>query len=269
MVTDDGQSRARLEEKILGEAPRLTKKDKFKFACHPGVSCFGECCGDVNIVLTPYDALRLKNRLGLTSGELLAEHTIIPFSKEQKLPAPLIKMGDDEKQSCPFLDDGACTVYEDRPWACRMYPLGLASPGQGAAEDAFHFLLDEKGCVGHEEDRVQTVEEWISDQGIEEYDLMGELYTQLALDEFFTSGEELDTKRIEMYWTATYDLDSFRRFITQSTFLDRFEISPETRKKIEIDDVELLRFGFRWLEFALFGRPTMKIRENAIPEREQ
>jgi len=268
MATDNGESRARLEEKILDEAPRLKREDQFKFACHPGVSCFGECCGDVNIVLTPYDVLRLKKRLGLTSGDFLATHTILPFSKEQKLPAPLIKMGEDAGKRCPFLSEGSCTVYEDRPWACRMYPLGFASPGQGAADEAFYFLLDETGCRGHEEERVQTVGEWIEDQGIEEYDRMGELYKQLALDGFFAEGGELDPKRIQMYWMATYDLDTFRRFIRNSTFLERFDVSPETLEKIETDDEELLRFGFRWLEFALFGRPTLTVRETAIPERE-
>ena len=37
---------------------------------------------------------------------------------------------DNEKKSCLFLDleNGGCQVYEDRPWACRMYPLGMAIP---------------------------------------------------------------------------------------------------------------------------------------------
>ncbi|MHC4860287.1 MAG: YkgJ family cysteine cluster protein, partial [Planctomycetota bacterium] len=189
MATDSGKSRARLQERILTEAPRLTKEDTFQFACHPGVSCFGECCGDVNIVLTPYDVLRLKNRLGLGSGEFLEQHTIIPFSKEQKLPAPLIKMRDDEKKTCPFLVDAKCTVYEDRPWACRMYPLGFAAPGAGAeGEKEFYFLLDEAGCMGHQEEKLQTVHEWIADQGIEEYDGMGEHFKRLSLDAFFSSG---------------------------------------------------------------------------------
>ena len=37
----------------------------FRFACHPGVVCFTECCRDLKLLLTPYDVIRLKNRLGL------------------------------------------------------------------------------------------------------------------------------------------------------------------------------------------------------------
>jgi Fe-S-cluster containining protein len=263
METESSQSRARLEERILEEAPRLTKDDEFRFACHPGVSCFGSCCGDVNIVLTPYDVLRL-------STEFLDKYTILPFSKDQRLPAPLIKMGDDEKKRCPFLDGPRCTVYEDRPWACRMYPVGFASPGKGAKdEQPFHFLLEEEGCRGFEEERTLTIAEWIADQGIDEYDRMGELYKDLALDAFFEAGQQLDPKKIQLYWMGTYDLDVFRRFVLESTFLARFEVPEETVEEIRDDDVELMRFAFRWLSFALFGRQTMKIKENAVPEPEK
>ncbi|MFH0789406.1 MAG: YkgJ family cysteine cluster protein, partial [Pseudomonadota bacterium] len=49
--------------------------DSFSFACHPGVSCFTECCRDLNCVLTPYDLLRLKKSLGMTSSDLLDQFT--------------------------------------------------------------------------------------------------------------------------------------------------------------------------------------------------
>jgi len=43
----------------------------FQFNCNPGVSCFTQCCQDVTIVLTPYDVLRLKNGLKISSGEFM------------------------------------------------------------------------------------------------------------------------------------------------------------------------------------------------------
>jgi len=60
--------REQLQEKILTDSPRLGPDDTFKFACHPGISCFNKCCGDVNIFLSPYDVLRMKRRLEMTSG---------------------------------------------------------------------------------------------------------------------------------------------------------------------------------------------------------
>jgi len=73
-----------LERKVLEEYPRLGPTDSFEFSCHPGVKCFNKCCSDVNIVLTPYDVLRMKNRLGITSTEFLDTYTLLPVNKEMK-----------------------------------------------------------------------------------------------------------------------------------------------------------------------------------------
>ena len=229
------KARSDFEKKVLDEAPRLTREDSFAFGCHPGVSCFGECCGDVNIVLTPYDVLRLKNCLGLTSEEFLEKHTILPFSKDQRIPAPLLRMGENDKKSCLFLDleKGGCTVYEDRPWACRMYPLGYAKSGEAEGrEEEFWFLMEEKGCQGFAETTTQNVGEWISGQGIEEYDEWGEKYRQLAVDDYLTTEKELSPQQMQMFYMGTYELDTFRRFIFNSTFLDRFEVSEEEHERL-------------------------------------
>jgi len=260
-VDGAGAARAEFEKQILADAPRLSRNDRFKFACHPGVSCFGDCCGDVNIVLTPYDVLRLKERLGLTSTEFLDRYTILPFTKDQRIPAPLLRMQDNEKKSCHFLTEEGCTVYEDRPWACRMYPVGYAAPGKDApGEEAFWFLLEEEGCRGFEEGREQTVEEWISDQGMAKYDEMGELYRSLAIDDYLSKKGDLDPKKMQMFFMGTYDLDAFRRFVFGSSFLDRFEVDEAGIEEIRADDEALMRFAFRWLEFSLFGKPTMKMK---------
>ena len=87
------------KEKVMREYPRLSKDDTFKFACQPGISCYNECCGDVNIFLTPYDILRMKNALGIDSEEFLEKYTITPFDKHQNYPVILLKMQDDEKRN--------------------------------------------------------------------------------------------------------------------------------------------------------------------------
>ena len=69
-----------LKNKILQDYPRMTLDDTFKFACHDKISCFNQCCRDVNIFLTPYDIIRLKNRLGMTSEEVLKKYTILIIS---------------------------------------------------------------------------------------------------------------------------------------------------------------------------------------------
>ena len=77
------------KEEILKDYPRMTEESSFSFSCHPGVPCFNHCCHDVNIFLTPYDIVRLKNNLGLTSEQFLARYTISPFDKNLKYPVIL------------------------------------------------------------------------------------------------------------------------------------------------------------------------------------
>jgi len=252
----------KLKETILREYPRLSEESEFCFKCHKDVPCFNACCADVNIFLTPYDVIRLKNRLGITSGEFLAKYTLSPFDENTKYPVILLKMEDNEKKSCPFVTDDGCSVYEDRPWPCRMYPLGLASPKDDpeVGNEEFFFVLNEDVCKGHLEDHKYTVREWIKDQGIEEYTAMGEFYKDITLHEFFLKGGQLEPKKMEMFFTACYNIDKFREFVFGSTFLQKFEVDQETQERIRTDDVEMLKFAFRWIRFAFFGEDTIRIK---------
>jgi len=254
-----------LKEAILKdekEYPRMDLDTRFKFRCHPGVPCFNECCADVNIFLTPYDIVRLKNALGMTSGEFISKYTLTPFDKNLSYPILLLAMQENEKKSCYFVGEQGCTVYRDRPWACRMYPLGLASPKEGMTgplQKEFFFLLKEDVCKGFNEDKEQTVGQWLDSEGVSEYNELGELYKNLTLHRFFQDGGKLDLGRMEMFFNVCYNIDKFREFVFGSSFLKKFVVADELVEKIKTDDVELFKFGVRWLRFVLFGEDTMKI----------
>src|SRR5512139_3600634 len=98
---------------------KLTRNSRFRFRCHPGVRCFTACCSNVNIVLPPYDLLRLRKRLGMTTEDFINTYCEIEILAKTLLPVITLKMRDDEKRSCPFLTPEGCTVYEDRPNICR------------------------------------------------------------------------------------------------------------------------------------------------------
>ncbi|MFH1687653.1 MAG: YkgJ family cysteine cluster protein [bacterium] len=257
----------RFKESILKEHPRLNENSSFRFRCHPKVACFNDCCSDVNIFLTPYDILRLKSRLGISSQEFLDKYTILPFDKNLKYPAVLLRMGENEKRACQFVGEKGCTVYTDRPWACRMYPLGMASPaepGGSPAMNDFFFLLKEDVCHGHQEDNEYTVKSWLDDQGIDEYNQAGELWKEMTLHPYFQSDDVMPPQKIEMFFMVCYNLDKFRSFVFGSSFLDKFEVDSDTQAKIETDDNELLKFGYTWLRFALFGEKTMTVKSDVL-----
>jgi Fe-S-cluster containining protein len=260
-----------LKKTILEEYPRLSKDSTFNFHCHKGVSCFNDCCGDVNIFLTPYDIIRLKNNLGITSGEFLSKYTISPFDEKLQYPVVMLKMEDNEKKTCPFVTEDGCRVYADRPWSCRMYPLGQASPkeGSGALDDEFYFLLKEGVCKGFDEDKQFTVSDWIKDQGIEDYTELGEMFKEIALHDSIREGKGMSPEKIEMFFTVSYNIDKFREFVFKSSFFDRFDVDDETKARIENDDVELLKFGFKWLRFSLFGEKTIEVKSDVLEEKKR
>jgi len=115
------------EKKIIEDSLRLGLDDRFTFQCGRDLDCFTKCCRDVSILLTPYDVLRMKRALRIDSSEFLERYTFVMQSKDRKVPAIFLRMNADG-QICPFVSDKGCSVYGHRPWACRMYPLGMAEP---------------------------------------------------------------------------------------------------------------------------------------------
>ena len=252
-----------MPEFLRGER-RLADDETFPFMCHPGVPCFDKCCGDVNIILTPLDVLQLSRRLGIGTREFLEEWTLNPITKDLHLPVVMLKMKDEEGRRCPLLGDKGCSVYEHRPWACRMYPLGMALPPARAGEDPepVFLVFEEDFCEGrHQESCTRwTAEAWRRDQGVAERDELEVGLRELVSHPWFIGGRRLDPRRMQMFYMACYDLDSFRSFVFDTSFRERFELEPDIVHKLGADDEALLRFSFRWLRFALFAEPTMRLR---------
>lgn len=257
------------QEAILHDCPRMGPDDRFAFECGKHLDCFTRCCADVSIVLAPYDVLRIKRALGIDSSEFLRRYTISPFSKDQKIPAVLLKM-DPRTRRCPFVTPSGCSIYADRPWACRMYPLGVAEPRNATPTDhAFHFLVREDLCHGHDQGCGSTVREWISSQGVEEHDAANDSFKALMLDEGWDTGPALVPQQMDMYHMACYDLDRFRRFVFETRFLELFDVDESRIEAMRTDDEELLEFAIQWLRFSLLRQRTMKMRTSAPEQAKQ
>ena len=259
--------RQQREGQIPPDAEMLGLDDRFAFECHPGVSCFNQCCGDVNIFLSPYDVLRMKKRLGMTSSEFLDKYALLPVHKDMKFPTVVLRMNDDDAKTCPFLTARGCGIYTDRPWPCRMYPLGLAArkdTPDGWRGEHRYFLLKENACQGHCGGPEHAVRQWLEEQGVDEYDEWGDAFKELTLHEFFEQGGVLGPEKMHMLFTACYDLDRFREFVLDSTLLQRFEIDEDFVEEMRYSDEALLRFAYLWLRFSLFGEPTVRAKPNVV-----
>jgi len=265
MSTED-QAFERFKEQVLKDGPKLGPNDKFRFECHKKLECFNRCCHDVNIFLTPYDVLRMKNHLGIPSDEFLDRYCVLPFSENLKYPIVMMKLSDEEEPGCQFLTPEGCSIYENRPWSCRMYPLGRAAPpqeGLGGGQP-FYFLVQEDFCEGCKQEHEWTVTEWLDNQGVGEYDQMGRLFQELAQHPRLLADDALTPQAMDMMFMVCYDLDKFRRFVLTTKFLDMFEIAEETVESIRTSDEALMELGFDWLRFALWQEPRMKIRQEVV-----
>ena len=257
----------------LPEALRTRRKleanERFNFGCHRGLACYTNCCADVNILLTPLDVLGLARRLGMTTGEFIARHTLTPVTKDLHLPVLMLRMDEESGRKCPFVGAKGCTVYDDRPWSCRMYPVGMGLPPARAGEEPkpMYVLFEDDFCHGRTELKQWTVEQWRTDQGVVAREAIEAGYYGIVSHPWFIGGRQLDPKRMELFHTACYDLDKFREFIFGSSFLSRFELEDALVAQLRTDDESLMRFAFRWLRFALFAEPTLKVRADGPKDR--
>jgi len=155
---------------------QLTLKSEFKFRCHKGIPCFTKCCGNINILLTPYDIIRMKKRLGISSEEFLEKYTHMELDDKSKQPLVRLKMLDDQEKTCHFVTPDGCTIYTDRPANCRYYPIGQGimrkETEKGPVNEEFYFFIREPHCLGYQENTEWTIQSWKDDQAASLYDEM-------------------------------------------------------------------------------------------------
>ncbi len=238
-------------------------KSTFLFRCAPDVKCYMTCCRKLDLILYPYDIIRLKNRLAITSEEFMRRHTQLGPSSHPFFPAVMLKMSENEERTCPFLDTGkGCTVYEDRPTACRTYPLERAvdrSPDRGRPRE-YYFMTGHRYCLGHRETKEWTVKAWLKDQKIKQYNAANDLWAEI--DTLFAQnpwqGEGAGGPRQQMAFMVCYNIDGFRGLARESGLFDQFKLESYRRRVLESDDEALLKFGFEWLKLILAGTGSLR-----------
>lgn len=244
---------------------KLLAGDTFIFECHPGRECFTRCCRDADMYLYPYDIIRLKTRLGLSSEKFLDRHTTTALRDNPYFPSVMLKMSDKDNKPCPFLSSDGCMVYEDRPFSCRAYPLerAVARVADENRPREMYFMVRHPHCRGHQEARRWTVAEWLEDQQINAYNQINdrwvEIDTLLRQNPWGTEG--LESPKLKMAFMACFNVDRLKTFIMESSFLERFDVGPEKIDHLYESDTELLKFGFDWVEFFLTGKGPLRMKD--------
>ena len=242
-------------DKIPGR--RLETQDSFYFHCYPGIACFNRCCRNLNLFLYPYDVIRLKRRLDMDSDQFLEKYVDIVLRPSSFFPDVLLRMSQKEEKTCPFLNASGCSVYPDRPDTCRTFPVeqGVFYDAERNRTEFIHFFRPPDFCMGQHEKKAWTPQTWAKDQDAVLYNKMtarwAELKRLFQRDPWGSQGTE--GPKAKMAFMATYNIDPFSDFLFKSSFLKRYKLKSKILKQIRSDDVELMKFGFEWVKFYVWG----------------
>lgn len=225
---------------------QLSPDSTFRFRCHAGLACFNRCCRTPTILLSPYDILRLKQCLGITSGEFLERYTLREIDQWSHLPLVFLNVFDSKGEGCPFLGEDGCRVYEHRPAACRLFPITMGSQltEQGMVDYYFRRRLDY--CEGFDSEMEWTVESWQSNQGFPEYARGRQPWLEILLKRGLQGPEGVDARLQDLFSTIAYDLDALRTLAEQPSFPASHGLAPPESHLVS--DADLLKYSYRCLQ---------------------
>lgn len=253
----------------------LDQKHRFKFSCHPEISCFNACCKQADVMLAPYDVIRLKQFLAIGSEQFLKQYTV-PWEMTSDGVIG-VKLKTSSTQHCIFLSEQGCRVYQHRPAACRYYPFGLMAMKSATASGDIqnYFCIQEDYCKGFVElsTNIQEISlaEYRHQQEIIAYDLLNIDWIRIMLKKQ-SAGPAVgkpSPKSLQFLFMATFDMDRFKRFLNSDSFRLVYDISNQEFKLINRDDVVRLEFGYRLLFQILFGENSIGLKKENIKQRTQ
>jgi hypothetical protein len=212
----------------------------------------------------------MKKRLGISSEEFLDKYTYMEFDEKSSHPLVRLRMLTDDEKNCPFVTPGGCTIYTDRPANCRYYPIGQGvlrkDANEGPVNEEFYFFIREPHCLGYQEDAEWTIQSWKDDQEVSLYDDMNREWREIQLRRH-PFGKNLDSNKQAQIYTASYDMDRFRRFVFESKFLDIFVIDKKEIENIRTDDVALIKLAFKYIKYLLMLEETLTVKKEHIKKK--
>jgi hypothetical protein len=136
---------------------------------------------------------------------------------------------------------------------------------EGLSSGEFYFVVKEPHCKGFEEDKTWTIKEWREDQGVDLRDKMNKGWMELVMRrKSFGYQATLSEQAKRMFFMASTDLDQFRSFIFDSSFLQSYDVDKETLDRIREDEVELLLFSYKVLASMLFGTNDVTVKPDVL-----
>lgn len=170
------------------------RTDLVRANCHDCMGCY-KCCtgmGD-SIVLDPYDMYLLRTRVGL-GLEVLLQKGYVSLGNYEGMILPHIEMG--RENQCSFLDENKrCSIHENRPGICRLFPLG-----RNYSEGKMNYILLTKACENKNRSKIE-VQKWLGIFEAKEYHefVIAWHYFRKEMTKLFQNENEDQIRDVNMY----------------------------------------------------------------------
>lgn len=153
------------------DAVPLKPSDTVQLACGTA-GCSANCCKNgPHIVLNPYE-IAVICRLSRTSYEDLLD--IVETDRVNGFPLVLLP----RDPACPFWTEQGCRIYEARPLACRLFPLGRVFENGRS-----HIVLPGRNiCSGLLPAPARTLDDYLREQVTETQIEMSDRWIEFVSD---------------------------------------------------------------------------------------
>ena len=211
----------------ISDGKKYSINDMVKADCDECRGCSACCHGmGSSIVLDPLDVHRLMSHFQ-TRFEVLLEDKI-ELNIVDGVILPNLKMNTQaEGEPCVFLDaEGRCSIHEDRPGICRIFPLGRVYE-----DNSFSYILQIHECQKENRSKVK-VSKWIDTPDLkknQQFITDWHYFLKAAQARLAAGGEEELIKRIAMQILQYFYIEPYH---TDCDFYEQFDKRLIQMKKL-------------------------------------
>ena len=211
----------------ISDGKKYSINDMVKADCDDCKGCSACCHGmGSSIVLDPLDVHRLMSHFQ-TRFEVLLEDKI-ELNIVDGVILPNLKMNTQaEGEPCVFLDaEGRCSIHEDRPGICRIFPLGRVYE-----DNSFSYILQIHDCQKENRSKVK-VSKWIDTPDLkknQQFITDWHYFLKAAQARLAAGGEEELIKRIAMQILQYFYIEPYH---TDCDFYEQFDKRLIQMKKL-------------------------------------
>ena len=211
----------------ISDGKKYSINDMVKADCDDCKGCSACCHGmGSSIVLDPLDVHRLMSHFQ-TRFEVLLEDKI-ELNIVDGVIRPNLKMNTQaEGEPCVFLDaEGRCSIHEDRPGICRIFPLGRVYE-----DNSFSYILQIHECQKENRSKVK-VSKWIDTPDLkknQQFITDWHYFLKAAQARLAAGGEEELIKRIAMQILQYFYIEPYH---TDCDFYEQFDKRLIQMKKL-------------------------------------